>query len=57
MDELGIEPRTFRTPEKYAKRTLYQLSYTPLNNDEGIWQGNLMKDGRAGQGLWLSPPS
>ena len=28
LDELGIEPRTFRILE-YAKRTLYQLSHTP----------------------------
>ena len=29
LDELGIEPRTFRILW-YAKRTLYQLSHTPL---------------------------
>jgi hypothetical protein len=39
VDELGIEPRTFRIsaggqglPE-YAKRTLYQLSHTPCMID------------------------
>ncbi|KAK3486002.1 uncharacterized protein B0T23DRAFT_399566 [Neurospora hispaniola] len=35
LDELGIEPRTFRIQDlshaqKHAKRTLYQLSHTPL---------------------------
>ncbi len=36
VDELGIEPRTFRIfrllrriRRRYAKRTLYQLSHTP----------------------------
>ena len=51
MDELGIEPRTFRILEDssseeernpYAKRTLYQLSQTPLNKDERwtSWESN-----------------
>ena len=30
VDGLGIEPRTFRRRSTYAKRTLYQLSHTPL---------------------------
>ena len=33
LDGLGIEPRTFRRTLRAAKRTLYQLSHTPMGID------------------------
>jgi hypothetical protein len=49
LDELGIEPRTFRI-QWYAKRTLYQLSHTP--------EEFVVVDGGGGSGVvewWCRP--